>query len=220
MGNSRKVVLFIVEGPSDETALGLLLTRLFAPLQVNFDVMHGDVTTERCFNASLSKKNVRDILRQRIVDHVCRQPYRWDDLERIVMLTDTDGAYTDNTAMRQRNSVKTEDTRKLSGCDCLTYNKKSVPFRIFYFSTNLEHVLHNRGDDVSDAEKKALAREFSERFKNDLDGFVTFMRDSAFAVSGDYRETWAYIFQGDNSTERHSNVHLMLDVDVADQDSQ
>lgn len=64
--------------------------------------------------------------------------------------------------------------------------------------------------EVSDAEKKALAREFSERFKDNLDGFVAFMRDSAFAVSGDYRKTWVYIFQGDNSTERHSNVHLML----------
>lgn len=44
MANTRKVVLFIVEGPSDEAALGGIFTKIFNNAAVKFDVIHGDVT--------------------------------------------------------------------------------------------------------------------------------------------------------------------------------
>ena len=44
---SRKKVLFvIVEGPSDETALGVLLNRLFDQNAVYVHIWHGDVTSD------------------------------------------------------------------------------------------------------------------------------------------------------------------------------
>lgn len=45
MASTRKVVLFIVEGPSDEAALGGIFTKIFNNAAVKFDVIHGDVTT-------------------------------------------------------------------------------------------------------------------------------------------------------------------------------
>ena len=42
MASTRKGVLFIVEGPSDEAALGGIFTKIFSNAAVKFDVIHGD----------------------------------------------------------------------------------------------------------------------------------------------------------------------------------
>lgn len=41
----RKVVFVIVEGPSDETALGITLNQVFDKESVYVHIMHGDITT-------------------------------------------------------------------------------------------------------------------------------------------------------------------------------
>ena len=41
----RKVVFVIVEGASDETALGIALNRVFDRESVHVHIMHGDITT-------------------------------------------------------------------------------------------------------------------------------------------------------------------------------
>ena len=40
----KKVVLFIVEGPSDEAALGSVMKEYFSSDEVQFVVVHGDIT--------------------------------------------------------------------------------------------------------------------------------------------------------------------------------
>lgn len=42
----KKVVLIIVEGPSDEEALGAILSRYFDENEVRVYVRRGDITTE------------------------------------------------------------------------------------------------------------------------------------------------------------------------------
>ena len=44
---TKKVMLFVVEGPSDETAFALLFDRVFSEHLVKFDVTHCDMTTAR-----------------------------------------------------------------------------------------------------------------------------------------------------------------------------
>ena len=43
----KKVVLVIVEGPSDEEALGAILSRYFDENEVRVYVRRGDITTEK-----------------------------------------------------------------------------------------------------------------------------------------------------------------------------
>ena len=43
----KKVVLIIVEGPSDEEALGAILSRYFDENEVRVYVRRGDITTEK-----------------------------------------------------------------------------------------------------------------------------------------------------------------------------
>ena len=40
----KKVVVFIMEGPSDESALGTIMKEYFSSDEVQFIVIHGDIT--------------------------------------------------------------------------------------------------------------------------------------------------------------------------------
>lgn len=42
----KKIVLVIVEGPSDDEALGLILNRLYDKNVVVIEIMHGDITAD------------------------------------------------------------------------------------------------------------------------------------------------------------------------------
>lgn len=52
--NEKKVVTVIVEGPSDENAIGGILKEFFSSEEVQFAVVHGDITS----NYSTTKENV------------------------------------------------------------------------------------------------------------------------------------------------------------------
>ena len=43
----RKIVFVIVEGPSDDEALSVLLNRMYDKNTVHVHITHGDVTTKR-----------------------------------------------------------------------------------------------------------------------------------------------------------------------------
>lgn len=43
----KKVVLVIVEGPSDDTALGIMLNQIYDKDSVHVHIMHGDITTRK-----------------------------------------------------------------------------------------------------------------------------------------------------------------------------
>ena len=47
----RKVVFVIVEGASDETALGIALNQVFDRESVHVHIMHGDITTRAGVNS-------------------------------------------------------------------------------------------------------------------------------------------------------------------------
>ena len=42
----KKIVFVIVEGPSDDSALGVILNRLYDKNTVHVEITHGDITSE------------------------------------------------------------------------------------------------------------------------------------------------------------------------------
>jgi hypothetical protein len=42
----KKIVFVIVEGPSDDSALGVILSRLYDKNTVHVEITHGDITSE------------------------------------------------------------------------------------------------------------------------------------------------------------------------------
>lgn len=208
---TKKAVLFVVEGPSDETALGLPFQSVFASDAVKFDVVHGDLT------AQISRKPPRERLRDTVLAHLERSAgYRWDDIKMIVEVCDTDGAFIpedrvipsqekqlaygadcitvgDVAGIRKRNGVKASAMRQLSSIGHLTYKKHEVPLYACYLSRNLEHALHNEAGECSNARKEELAHQFQRRYGRDVEGFKSFLRSAALAAPGDFKESWEWI---------------------------
>lgn len=223
----KKVMLFIVEGPTDETSLSTVLNRIFNSSTVKFQVVHGDVLT-RDFTAS--DKIVAAVWEQ--VKAFMGDIYKKSDICRIVHLTDMDGVYIPDTAVvhdesmetkappfytdtqiqtpnvagiLDRNQRKRDNINRLSACPKIS----GIPYSMYYFSLNLDHVLHGK-TNLSDWEKVQCAVEFDLKYGDNPDGFILFMKESSFSVCDNYRGSWAFIKTGLHSLERYSNFGIEL----------
>ena len=231
MPKAKKVIFVIVEGPTDEDALSSVLKALFSSAEVHFHVIHGDITAER----SICGKNARSYVGARIDAEMKKYAYRKDDVLQIVHLIDTDGAFIPDELVRAMDESETEDriryyedhivakdvcsvqkrNRRKSeavAALCATGTMKAgMPYSIYYFSRNMEHVLHGIADDLTDDRKVELADAFAERYENDPEGFVQLMNSADVAVPGTYGQTWNFIRKGANSLQRHSNLCVLLE---------
>lgn len=226
MANAKKVLFFLVEGPTDEGALSAVMKHIFDSQAVHFQIVHGDITTER----DISGKNAKEYVAERISAEMKKYGYQKNDIFRIVHVIDTDGAFIPADAVckwadegtgyfedhietkyvsfiRQRNAKKNEVIARLSRTGKVL---RDIPYSIFYFSRNMEHVLHNRPEELSDEDKIDLADAFAERYENDIPGFLALIRAEDVAVPGSYPETWSFICSKTNSLGRHSNFHLLF----------
>lgn len=218
---AKKIVLVIVEGQSDDTALGLLLDEFFDPQTVKVHVVRGDITTDVGVNDIIARVNT-EINKYCERDHILR-----DSIQEVIHLSDTDGTYVtakyvlddpsaqdpiySETAIYTANKrgIETRNRKKGANMERLAGIKKigNTPYRIFYMSCNLDHVLYNKLN-CTDEEKEDNAFDFLERFNGKLDEFIEYISVSPFAVMTGYRESWKYIRQGLHSLERHTNFGL------------
>ena len=228
MTRAKTVILIVVEGSTDETALALLLTQVFDSSYVVFDITSGDITAKQC----LTNEAMRERVRSHIIEHVKHKPYSWNDLERIALITDLDGTFIEDgqvifhdaeleydlDAIRtnkvkeitKRNHRKAKSIEQLISTPYLTYKKARVPFSIYFMSRNLEHALHNVIETINPDEKERLARLFQRQFSGNTQGFIDFMNSAELAAPGNYTQTWEYVRKGTRSLERGSNLHLLL----------
>ena len=88
--SEKKVVVVIVEGPSDETALGGILKEHFSAEEVQFQVVHGDITSDFSTQPDNAVKKVDEL----VENVISRYGYQWTDFAKILHLTDTDGSFT------------------------------------------------------------------------------------------------------------------------------
>lgn len=228
----RKIVLVIVEGQSDETALGVALNRLFDKDTVHIHIMHGDITTRKGVNS----RNVVAKLGKDITAFAHSRHYTAKDFKQIIHIADTDGAYipdnsiiedSEDTTVRYedtgiytkdaknivaRNKQKRENLFRLRACGKIW----NIPYRIYYMSCNLDHVLHSKRNST-DEEKENDAYAFAVKYKNDLDGFVDFICHSEFSVKGEYKSSWEYIEEEMNSIKRYSNFGICIEDELNSQ---
>lgn len=223
----KKVMLFIVEGPTDETSLSTVLNRIFNSSTVKFQVVYGDILTR---DFTVSDKIVAAVWEQ--VKAFMGDIYKKSDICRIVHLADIDGVYIPDTAIvrdalmepkappfytdtqirtpnvdgiRDRNRRKRDNINRLSARPKIS----GVPYSMYYFSLNLDHVLHGK-TNLSDWEKMQCAEEFDLKYGDDPNGFIRFMKESSFSVCDDYRRSWTFIKKELHSLERYSNFGIEL----------
>ena len=221
----KKVLLFLVEGSTDSTSLGLVLSRLTESADVRFLVLGGDI----CYRYRITPENAAKTIMRSVNGFLQRYRLRKGDILKIVHVIDTDGAFIPPTrvfhggndhayygkdkivtlsdeSMRARNEHKTAAAMALSELDAV----ERIPYALYYFSRNIEHVLHDRMDTLSSEEKRELSERFENEYAEDPEAFVSFICSRAVAVRGSYEQTWDYIFRGTNSLKRGTNFGLFF----------
>lgn len=225
----KKVVLVIVEGPTDEDALGIVLKQYFDKSSQNVlvEVMHCDITTEW----SGYPQNIRERITGVVKRNAKRNKYKKEHYSQIIHIVDTDGAFIDqkyvvedasvdkvnysltNIICKDRKSIINRNKQKSSNLQSLLCIKtiwSIIPYNVYYMSCNLDHVLHNL-QNSSDEDKESNAHMFAKKYKNDLIGFLDFISKSDFSVNGKYKETWDYIQKELNSLNRYTNLQLCFE---------
>jgi len=225
INRTKKVILFIAEGPTDEETLSPVLKKIFQKEDVRFHIVHGDLTS----NWSVTAQNAVKTVNQHIDIERKRYGFGKKDILKVIHLVDMDGAFikeeqvvyanqdeilyfSDHIETRSPETVINRNLRKSQILSRLSLTGKigTIPYSIYYFSRNLEHVFHNSRKNLTDEEKVNYADTFADRYSSNPSAFISLLSGNDFTVSGDYRDTWEFISQGTNSLNRHSNFHLLF----------
>ncbi|MDF2886773.1 MAG: hypothetical protein K0R23_1158 [Lacrimispora sp.] len=225
ISRTKKVILFIAEGPTDEETLSPILKKLFQKEDVRFHIVHGDLTS----NWSVTAQNAVKTVNQHIDTERKRYGFDKKDILKVIHLVDMDGAFiledqvvygnheeilyfNDHIETRSPETVINRNKRKSQILSRLSLTGKigTIPYSIYYFSRNLEHVFHNSSKNLTDEEKVNYADTFADRYSTNPSSFISLLSGNDFTVPGDYRDTWEFISQGTNSLNRHSNFHLLF----------
>ena len=229
----KKIVFVIVEGPSDEEALGVLLNRIYDIKAVYVQVMHCDITTELDVNAGNVVAKIGDVVKQ-----YAGRAFKPGDFSRIIHITDMDGAFIpddavveDAAAVKPLYSVTEIRTQRKSGIENRNQRKREclnrlssasriwgVPYQIYYMSCNLDHALYGKLNSTDD-EKEADSFAFAKKYRDDIPGFMKYISESDFSVAGSYPQSWQFIREGLHSLERHTNFGLCFQEEAVDSES-
>lgn len=104
----------------------------------------------------------------------------------------------------KRNKIKRDNIDVLS---CLNHVWVDITYHAYYMSSNLDHALYGK-INCADEEKKNNSYEFAKKYKDHLDDFLTFISDSDFSKSDDYKQSWEFIKEGTHSLERYTNLGI------------
>lgn len=224
----KKVVLFIVEGPSDQSALELVLSKVFDQNRIFVQIAYGDITSDSKSNPSNIVKKVNDLIKM----NINRNRYSKSDMLQVIHLMDTDGTYIKEDAVKEvptasqtiygptqiiapnkegivaRNRQKAANMDKLATLPAIG----GIPYLALYMSCNLDHVLYNKVNST-DKDKQMDAFKFAKQYRNDIPAFVRFITESDFSVMGVRSDTWDFIRDGLHSLERHTNLGICLPAD-------
>ena len=155
------VILFIVEGPSDQDAITAFIANEVVKqnIRVTVKVMHGDILTKYSgYNKefSVDSSNVKGEIKKLILEYLnsttVKSSYiKINDIRKIYYMTDTDNCF-----------LKTE---------AHSVNKK-VEFEVIFFAHNLEHVIDENSNKLTDEEKEQIASDFAVESLNDRNYFI------------------------------------------------
>ena len=222
----KKIVLVIVEGPSDEVALGMALSQVYDKDFIYVHIMHGDITARR----GVSSKNIVAKLGNEVTAYAKSQHYKASDFKQIIHIVDTDGAYipddnimekenyldiryendgiyTNNKAsVMTRNQQKRDNLYRLRSCGIIW----TIPYSLYYMSCNLDHVLYDKKNST-DKDKENDAYVFAKEYKGKVESFKEFICKSPFSVTGDYKGSWDYIEKDLNSVNRYTNLCICIE---------
>ena len=212
-----KVILFIVEGPSDHSALIPYIQEKLKSLKIKVTVkeMHGDILTEYIKNTrqyKINPSNVKGELKKSISTYfnfasVKAEGIKLSDIIKVYYVTDIDYCFFEKQSHHKNKSKCLE---KIFNFNTISLNgKDEIPFETIFFSKNLEHVTYGEEKGFTDIEKEKMAIEFSEKALFDDEFFIkVFKNDSTLKIWETYRESYEGI---KNYKGRACNMNNFLD---------
>ncbi|MGN0027742.1 MAG: hypothetical protein ACI33I_12185, partial [Clostridium sp.] len=192
---TKKVILFIVEGITDKNSLSLILSKLISRSHIRFHIVGGDITT----NKSTTTQNCIAKVNDEINKFLSVSKFKKTDILEVIHLVDTDGAYVSDELVKQydtnniiykldgiltdkvdltikRNKQKVSILDKL----CSTPSIGRIKYFMYYFSCNLEHVLHNE-QNLDDKLKSKYSYDFEDKYYGREEEFKAFISESVFS---------------------------------------
>lgn len=181
----KRVVLFVVEGPSDQDALIPFIENEIQKNKMRTTVknMHGDILTKYIDGTrryEVTSSNVRKKLTDKIEEYldsniVKSEQIKRKDLKKIYYITDTDYCFFQEF---EHSKNKSECLRKIFYFEKLKLkNNIEVKIETIFFSKHLEHVLKNIEENLSNEEKAKIAIEFSKESLKNRDFYINTFKD-------------------------------------------
>lgn len=229
----KKIVFFIVEGITDQISLENIVDTLVDEYNssttygenVIFDISDGDITSDYSSKPSNIKSKIVKIIKAK-----GKRKFAPTDYKEVIHIIDTDGAYIDDSRIFQdeskekffysldgiyyknREDVIERNKHKRKIIDSLLGIKTvygSVKYRVFFLSSNIEHVLHDEMN-VEDARKIELAKAFESEYEDKVKEFIDFICNSSFSCKENYHESWDFIKKDNNSINRYTNLDIFI----------
>lgn len=226
---SKQIVLFIVEGFSDQNSFENILNHLSND-RIKYKVIGGDITLKS------GTYNIKRKIKDKVLEFIDEPKNKFDltDIKKIVHLVDIDGVFINNEYIIEDKSLKSlkyEDGKcfvkdknqiiirnankkrvltMLSNTNYIDVNDNCIPYEIYYFSCNLEHVLHNNPNVETEAEKIELSNQFADQYLGYENKFVTDINESEYSTQSTYKESWKKIIENDSEFLRLTNFNLFF----------
>lgn len=226
-----KIILFIVEGPSDETALAPALEQIITSNTVKFKVMHADITSDYHSTVNNIERRIKQLGVKKFLND--NSQFTENDICAVIHIVDLDGAFTPDSVVTEDNTIEyaqyydnsiicknktlflqSKNNKKQNLLHLCSLKEISipkgiiVPYSIYYMSCNLDHVLHNKRNS-SVREKTVNSISFSDEY-DDPQKFEDFFNRDDIKIKGTYDETWEYAQKGMNSLLKGSNFWICI----------
>lgn len=221
----KRVFLLMVEGKSDEKALKPIISEM-----INEQVLFKAVGCDLSSNDSKGYKEFKLVelinieLKKFLFEN---RGITEDDIEKIVVISDTDGCYIPDEAVYfsdkaedhryEDDGIYTQDVEgiikrnkfKSKKLEPVIKGEKcgDIPVEIYYFSCNLDHVLHNQRN-MNKAQKIGSAEDFADLYDGEEEKFVEFVDE--FGVEKKFSDSWKFIKKNLNSLMRYSNLNVFF----------
>lgn len=226
---NKKLVIVIVEGPTDEIVLSVGLDKYLKNNVVKFIVYKGDITSD----GRVSPFNIRSKIVSLIKNYLKLNHFKTSDLDRVIHVVDIDGTFVDKSHVYytnhysriaynkdgiytssvgniiKRNEHKKANISNLISYDYISINKHRIDYDIYYNCLNLEHVFVDKRN-VSDGAKKDFALETALKIDSNQDMFYTKVKSAYPLVDLNYFQSWDYLKVELNSLQRSSNLLILL----------
>lgn len=213
---TNKLIIFIVEGPSDQDSLIVPLENelINKKIKTKIKVLHKDILTEYISednnNFKITSCNLMGKLKNLVESEIKRiTGIKFKDIGKIIYITDTDNCFLKNEphSKNKKECLKILFKKRelILGKGCA---EKKIPFEVIFMSQNLEHVLTGELRKYSSKEKEEISTNFRESWEKNFKEYIYFFNNDRIKKWEKYIDSYNGIEKTD---ERASNMNCLLD---------